>query len=729
LEKNVKIIMAVVVAAVIVIASYAVLVNVTAGSTPSEPLNLQATRGDQQVALQWQAPSDDGGSSLEGYVLHKGTTSGNYPTSIDLDEITSYIDKDVSNGVTYYYRIAAKNTNGQGDKSNEASATPSAEPLTAPGAPRGLTAEPGQGSIRLSWQSPEDNGGSTIVNYVVEYKETSASQSEILNVGNVLECEIDGLSEAQYSFGVVAVNGVGTGPQTSVVSSPLAKVVENLNIGYVTTAGNHFGWQDMGTYLFRATVYQESLIGMDSDGNFTPRLAESWETLDSKTWTFHLTHNATWHDGVPFKASDVWFTINYTLEKRPWGMNDAKFMEQIQSVSMPDNYTIVIEMKSAYANLLNNMRIGLVVVPEHIYKFVDDPMTYGQPTTEMNATIGTGPYKAVSLDTTARLLKFTVNENYYGGVPSVKNITIRYYGNADSMTLALLNGDIDVTFGWGTGIEYYFVPQILANDDMGIILNPSVAIHALNFNCNQAPFDNESFREALSYALDYGQLKDIIMGGYGRIPNTGIVPSSMDGYVETDPFSTNVTKAKQMLDALGFVDVDSDGYREYPNGTKFQPQLLLSSTTRWVRSAEIIENNLKAVGVDVQLKIVTSGFAGEKAKRLYGMVLSGTSQAGTFAWESFYTVQVDGRGSLGDCQVFDPELQTIIDLLKNATTPTQKAEAAQLLQEYYSERIPSIPLYWFDNIQPYNKKYQGYGYDIGFGTIMCYDTYFDLRRA
>lgn len=729
MEKKITILLAVVVAAIIIVASFAVLMGAMAGSTPSEPGNLQATRGDQQVSLQWQAPSNDGGSALTGYVLLKGTTTGIYPTSISLGVTTSYVDHDVSNGQTYFYRVAARNANGQGGSSNEATTTPSAEPATVPGAPRGLTAEPGQGSMYLVWQSPEDNGGSPIVNYVVEYKESSASGGETINVGNALGFEIDGLGEAEYSFSVLAVNGVGAGPKTSVTATPLAKVVESLNIGYVTTAGNHFGWQDMGTYLFRATVYQESLVGMDSGGNFVPRLADSWETPDSKTWTFHLTKNATWHDGVPFTASDVWFTINYTLAKRPWGMNDAKFMEQIKSVSMPDKYTIVIEMKSAYSNLLNNVRIGLVVVPEHIYRFVADPMTYGQPATEMNATIGTGPYKAVSLDTTARLLKFTAYEDYYGGEPSVKNITVRFYGNADSMVLALLNGNIDVTFGWGAGVEYYYVPQILANSNMAIALNPSVAIHALNFNCKLAPFDNETFREALSYALDYVQLRDVIMGGYGTIANTGIVPRSMYGFVETAPFATNVNKAKQMLDALGFVDVDSDGYREYPNGSKFQPQLLLSSATRWVRSAEIVEKNLKAVGIDVQLKIVASGFAGEKAKRQYGMVLSGTSQAGTFAWESFYTVQVDGRGSLGDCQVFDPVFQAIIDQLKNATTPTQKADAARAAQEYYADKIPSIPLYWFDNIQPYNKKYQGYGYDIGFGTIMCYDTYFNLRKV
>ena len=723
-------VLAVAVVAILGLSTIVILNASSASSAPGAPTGLEATRGDSNVTLSWKVPASMGSSELTGYKIYRGTSADNLNVVISIGTQTKYVDLGLTNGVTYHYKISALNSVGEGGKSYPASATPSSDPITVPTAPRALTASPGQGFVTLGWQTPLDNGGSPVAYYEVQYIRDDTGASLNVTVGNVLEYDVEGLEEGDYTFKVRAVNEAGKGAQATVQATVLKKAVENLNIGYfLSSGGNHFGWQDMGTYLFHATVYHESLIGMDSEGNFVPRLADSWETDDSKTWTFHLTQNATWHDGTPFTASDVWFTINYTLEKRPWGMNDAKFMEQIQSVSMPDRYTIVIEMKAAYANLLNNMRIGMVVVPEHIYKFVNDPMTYGDPSTEMNATVGTGPYRVVSLDTTARVLKFTVNEDYYRGVPSVKNMTIRFYGNSDSMILALLNGEIDTTFGWGSGIDYYYVPQVLSNPDMEISLNPSVAIHALNFNCNKAPFNNVDLRKAVSYALNYAQLRDVIMGGYGSVANAGIVPPSMLNYIETVQLETNVNQAKQMLDSLGYVDIDGDGYRECPDHSEFRPQLLLSSSTRWVRSAEIIKANLNAVGIDVQLNVIASGFAGEKAKRQYDMVLSGTSQAGTFAWESYYTVQVDGYGSLGDCQMFDEDLQDIIDMLKGATTEEQKASAAQALQEYYAENIPALPLYWFQNIQPFNGKYQGYGYDIGFGTIMCYDTYFSLHRA
>jgi len=713
---------------VLVISGVIIIKGTSAESKPGLPTNLEATRGDGQVVLTWVPPEDEGSEDITGYVLYRGQ-AGHNDIQIVLDDVEKYADTDVKNGVTYYYCIAAVNPVGESGKSNQVTVTPSAAPATVSTAPQNLTAEVGQGTVKLKWNAPADNGGASIVYYEITYGKTGSGNTSLVNVGIVFSYEFDDLDDSDYTFSVVAVNSVGISPAATTTGTPLVKSVENLNIGYVSTAGNTFGWGDMGTYLFRATTYQESLIGMDSEGNFVPRLADSWETDDAKTWTFHLTHNATWHDGVPFRASDVWFSINYTLNKQPWGMNDAKFMLEIANVSMPDEYTIVIEMKSNYANLLNNVRIGLVVFPEHIYRYVNDPMTYGLPDSEKNATIGTGPYKVVSLDTTARLLKFTVNNDYYGGIPSVKNITVRFYSNADSMILALMNGEIDTVFGWGSGVSYYYVPQILETENLKIALNPSLGVNALNFNNNKAPFDNYTLRLAVSYALDYVSLRDIIQGGYGQTPNAGILPEDFPNYIATKSLITDTAKAKALLTALGYIDIDGDGYREYPNGTKFQPQLLLSSSTTWVRSAEIIEDNLQSVGIDVKLKVVTTGFAAEKKKRQYDMVLSGTSQAGTFAWESYYTTVTDGNAGLGDAQVFDAEFQALIAKLRSASTDEEMATAAAEIQQYYADNLPSLALYWSQIIQPYNEKYEGYGFDLGFGTIMCYDTFFNLRST
>ena len=569
------------------------------------------------------------------------------------------------------------------------------ETLTVPTSVQGLASKSGQASMTLNWEAPTSDGGSDVVYYQVSYTDTVTSETQTVIVGDVLTYTIEDLAENPYSFSVIAVNSVGESTIETVTATPLTKLVEELRIGHVSTAGNTFGWGDMGTYLYRATVYQESLIGMDADGNYVPRLAQSWETTDSVTWTFHLYENVTWHDGEPFTANDVLFTIDYTLEKQPWGMNDAKFMEQLVDYYAPDEYTIVLEMAEPYSNLLNNVRIGLVVIPEHIYSNVDDPMTYGLPEDELDATIGTGPYKVVSLDTTARLLTFTANEDYHLGVPSVQNIVIRYYSSADSMMLALLSGEIDTTFGWGKGVDYYNVPKILENPDLDIMLNPSAAVNALNINTEKAPFDSLEMRQALASALDYNQLCNLIIGGYGTTPNSGIVPTSVLYYVDTPALEQGLVKANTILDSMGYLDIDGDGYREYPNGTKFQPVILTRGWQTWVtRSAEIVEDNLQAIGIDVQIEISSTSAAWQEVRRArtYDMIFGGTSQAGTYAWEGYYTVQVDAYGSLGDCQVYDAEFQELIVDLRTATNEAEKEAAAAAVQMYYSENLRHCPL-------------------------------------
>ena len=96
-------------------------------SAPTAPLSLQATSGNAQVALSWSPPASDGGSQLSGYRVYRGTSPGGEgPTAIGTPSGTSYTDTTAVNGTTYYYKVTAVNSVGEGPASNEASATPAA---------------------------------------------------------------------------------------------------------------------------------------------------------------------------------------------------------------------------------------------------------------------------------------------------------------------------------------------------------------------------------------------------------------------------------------------------------------------------------------------------------------------------------------------------------------------------------------------------------------------------
>src|SRR5207302_19945 len=192
-------------------------------TAPGAPRNLQATPGDGQVTLNWQAPSDDGGSPILLYTIYRGNSSGGESFLITVPLVTTYTDATVTNGVTYYYKVSATNAVGEGPKSNEASATPSA-PATPPGAPQGLSATPGDTTVSLTWSPPSSNGGSPITNYKIYRRTAGGGETLIATIGNQLSYSDGGLTNGvTYYYKVSAVNNEGEGPKSNEASAtPIA---------------------------------------------------------------------------------------------------------------------------------------------------------------------------------------------------------------------------------------------------------------------------------------------------------------------------------------------------------------------------------------------------------------------------------------------------------------------------------------------------------------------------
>jgi len=90
---------------------------------PSPPQNLHAIGQTNQIMLSWQVSSSDGGSSITGYNVYRGTSPNSESLLTSLSAVTSYTDTSIANGITYYYVITALNNAGESGFSHEASAT------------------------------------------------------------------------------------------------------------------------------------------------------------------------------------------------------------------------------------------------------------------------------------------------------------------------------------------------------------------------------------------------------------------------------------------------------------------------------------------------------------------------------------------------------------------------------------------------------------------------------
>ena len=246
---------------------------------PPPPDNVRAvTQESGAVELTWEAPQD---GTVTGYRIERsradenrggqqrsdGRPRDNHTLVEDTGSAdTGYTDKSAEKGVEYEYRVSARNEAGTGEASEWVRAGPEEEPVFGdgpPGAPRNLTATPGNKEITLSWEPPADNGNAPATRYRIEWRidgkdygtsqwgtsrETTYTTNDQANLANGVK----------YFFRVKAENGSGNsygpyGPASEEVSAtptsgsavdlgtPVLSDTENLHHGMV-----QLDWQDVG---------------------------------------------------------------------------------------------------------------------------------------------------------------------------------------------------------------------------------------------------------------------------------------------------------------------------------------------------------------------------------------------------------------------------------------------------------------------------------------------------
>ncbi|MCK4444364.1 MAG: fibronectin type III domain-containing protein, partial [Thermoplasmata archaeon] len=237
----------------------------TSGPTvPSEPRNLQATAGNQQSTLTWDSPVSDGGSPITGYRIYRGTIPGEETFLVEIGNVLTYTDTGLINGQTYFYRISAANSVGEGPKSNKANATPG----SPPSAPQNPQAVGGDDQILITWDGPASDGGFPITNYNIYRGTTSEGETFHVQLGNVLSYVDTNVAKGQtYYYRVSAENSVGEGAKSMEVFATSASV-PGPPLGLTATAGNRqvtLNWNaladDGGLAIVNYTIYRGIVSG------------------------------------------------------------------------------------------------------------------------------------------------------------------------------------------------------------------------------------------------------------------------------------------------------------------------------------------------------------------------------------------------------------------------------------------------------------------------------------
>jgi hypothetical protein len=190
-------------------------VYVTPFGLPDAPETVTCEIGVGHLVIDWEAPSDNGGSAITAYVVYRGSGPGSLSELFEVGSMTlSYTDTDVVVGTEYFYAVAVVTAAGEGAKSGVCSGVPTGPP----GVPNDLTATPGDGEVILDWAAPDFDGTLPITGYVILRGTAQADLVELDRTGVVFTFTDATVSnDRTYYYAVAAINDAGTGDFTAAV--------------------------------------------------------------------------------------------------------------------------------------------------------------------------------------------------------------------------------------------------------------------------------------------------------------------------------------------------------------------------------------------------------------------------------------------------------------------------------------------------------------------------------
>ena len=256
-----------------------------------------------------------------------------------------------------------------------------------------------------------------------------------------------------------------------------------------------------------------SLFKYDQNGNLTADLAENTDiSADGKEYTIKMKSNIKWHDGTELTADDVLFTLN--LIKDPLYRSPLRSALAGVNAEKIDDRTIKFTLSDAYAPFKEMLTFG--ILPKDLWENINPDSAV---LADLNLKpIGSGPYKFKSLvknkDGELKEYRLTVNENYYGQKPYIKDISFKFFTDYSEAIKALNDNQV-------AGLSYLpfnYRKELLAQDSLNFheLVQPQIVSLFFNRDKNKALADKD-IRVALASALDKdGIINDVFSGVYKR---------------------------------------------------------------------------------------------------------------------------------------------------------------------------------------------------------------------
>ena len=331
------------------------------------------------------------------------------------------------------------------------------------------------------------------------------------------------------------------------------------------------------------------LTAHDAEDQVVPGLAERWEyDEETFTYTFHIRDGVKWHDGEPFTAEDVKFTIEAIMDPEN-GAENAPNYEDVQEITVPDEKTVCFRLAEPNVAFLEYMTMA--ILPKHLLEGEDM-----QQSDFFRAPVGTGPYKLESWDV-GQAIVMVKNEDYYLGAPHIDKVIFKIVADDNAQAVQLESGELDIAL-----LDPKNAANFEGKDDFTCYDMTTADYRGILFNFwNDYWTENRDIIPAVCYALDRQAIIDSVLLGQG-MPAYSPLQRNIYNNENVEHYDYNPEKAKEVLENAGCT-MGADGFYER-NGEKIGFVIsVMSGEQDRIDIAQAAAQQLREVGIDCTVEI------------------------------------------------------------------------------------------------------------------------------
>jgi peptide/nickel transport system substrate-binding protein len=351
---------------------------------------------------------------------------------------------------------------------------------------------------------------------------------------------------------------------------------------------------DSASHAVAGQIYN-GLVKYDKNLTIVGDLAEIFDVSpDGLTITFHLRKGVTWHDGAPFTSRDVLYTYRVIIDpKTPTAY--AEDFKQVKSLVALDDYTIRATYGSPFAPALASW--GTNILPAHLLDGKDittSPLA--------RKPVGTGPYRFKEWIAGQKIV-LNANTSYFEGRPWIDRYIYRIIPDTSTMYMEMKAGAIDLMSL--TPVQYARqTTSTQFTSRFNKFRYPSSGYLYMGYNLRHPLFGDKRIRQAITASINKDELIHGVLFGMGQKAHGPIVPGRWAYNPDVKDIGYDPKHAAELLAQAGWKDKNSDGIL-VKNGKPFQFTILTNQGNQQrLMSAQIIQQRLKYVGIDVKIRIV-----------------------------------------------------------------------------------------------------------------------------